>query len=78
MSKPKGRNKRTGQDMTALGSLGGKANTRENVLAAASAGGRAAWGKLTKAERSEIMRRRARKAWATRRKNGTKKGKGNA
>ena len=69
MSKPKGRNKTTGQDMRALGSRGGKANTRENILAAASAGGRAAWGKLTKAERSEIMRRRAGKAWATRRKN---------
>jgi len=69
VSKAKGHNDRTGQDMAELGALGGKANTRENILAAAAAGGLAAWGELTKAERSEIMRARAKKAWATRRKN---------
>ena len=67
MSKPKGINKTTGQDMRALGSRGGKAS--RNQAEAGASGGRAAWGKLTKAERSAIMRRRARKAWATRRKN---------
>lgn len=65
----KGTNKRTGQDMRALGAAGGrgnkdKANTRDKC----SKAGKAAWANLTAEERSEIMRKRARKMWATRRK----------
>ncbi len=65
----KGRNSKTGQDMCALGRMGGRANkgkeaTREKCAAA----GRAFWANLTTSERSDLARERAIKAWVTRRK----------
>ena len=58
----------TGQDMCEVGRLGGRANkgkttTREKCTAA----GRAFWENLSSAERSELARERAVKAWKTRR-----------
>lgn len=77
MKKNKSHNERTGQDMKALGALGGKANTHQHMVAAASAGGRAVWANLTPKQRSEENARRARLAWLTRRKK-AKKGKAKA
>ena len=70
MKKNKSHNERTGQDMKALGALGGKANTHQHMVAAASAGGRAVWANLTPKQRSEENARRARLAWITKRKKG--------
>ncbi len=77
MKKNKSHNERTGQDMKALGALGGKANTHEHMVAAASAGGRAVWANLSPKQRSEENARRARLAWITKRKF-AKKGKAKA
>jgi hypothetical protein len=79
MSKKKGHNERTGQDMSALGSLGGKANKgTPGARASAAHAAREMWAGKSAEERSAICRERARKAWATRRKNAAKRAKGKA
>lgn len=65
----KGTNKRTGQDMRALGAAGGKGNKdKPSTRDKCSKAGKAAWANVTAEERSEIARERARKMWISRRK----------
>ena len=68
MKHKKGHNQLTGQDMTALGAKGGRGNKgKPATIEKCRKAGQAVWVNLSPEERSEINRKRAHKAWVTRR-----------